>query len=252
MEYTVSKLAKLSGVSPRTLRYYDEISLLSPEFSTRNKYRIYGPEQVQRLQQILFYKAMGFPLDEISNILDAEGFDPLLALENHKKRLNSKKEQLEKLLFNIDQTIEELKGGHKMKDYEKFEGFKETMIKENEEKYGKEMREKYGDEIIDASNDKHRKLSKAGHEKATKLGIIIIEKLKEGYDKQIYEGPLAKEIFDLHKEWIMCYWTSYSAAAHKGLGDMYIQDERFKEYYDQEQEGLAQYLRDIIHIYALD
>lgn len=250
MEYTVSGLAKLSGVSPRTLRYYDEIELLKPAKMNDSGYRIYGQLEVNRLQQILFYKTMEIPLDDIGDILDAKDYDALVALKNHRKRLIKKQSEIEKLLHNIDQSMTELKGGRIMSDQEKFEGLKETMIQENEAKYGSEVREKYGDEVIDSTNAKIRKMSQAGHDKATKLGIIIIEKLKEGFASGETTGPLAVEIYELHKDWIMCYWQSYSVDAHKGLGDMYIQDQRFKEYYDKEQIGLAHYLRDIIHANA--
>ncbi len=93
-------------------------------------------------------------------------------------------------------------------------------------------------------------MSKGAHKKAEKLGIIIMEKLKEGLESKDIDSPLAKEIFDLHKEWIMCYWSTYSAEGHKGLGDMYVSDERFKSYYDKEQDGVAEYLRDVIHRWA--
>ena len=252
MEYTVSGLAKLSGVSPRTLRYYDQINLLRPAKMNDSGYRIYGQVQVNRLQQILFYKTMEIPLEEIGKILDAKGFNPLTALKNHREKLVKKQSEIEKLLHNIDQSMNELKGGRTMSNQEKFEGFKEKMIKENEAKYGSEVRAAYGDSVIDASNEKIRKMSQAGHDKATKLGIIIIEKLKEGFETKETHGGLASEIYELHKEWIMCYWPSYSAQGHKGLGDMYVQDERFKEYYDKEQDGLAQYLRDVIHANAKD
>lgn len=250
MEYTVSGLAKLSGVSPRTLRYYNEIDLLTPAKINDSGYRIYGQEQVDRLQQILFYKTMEVPLEEIGDILDAKGFDPITALKSHRKRLINKRNEIEKLLHNIDQSMNELKGGRQMSNKEKFEGLKEKMIRDNEARYGSEVREAFGDEVVDASNEKLRKMSQAGHEKATKLGIIIIEKLKEGFATGETSGELATEIYELHRDWIMCYWPSYSAEGHKGLGDMYVQDERFKEYYDKEQEGLAQYLRDVIHANA--
>lgn len=252
MEYTVSGLAKLSGVSPRTLRYYDEIKLLTPAKMNDSGYRIYTQVQVERLQQILFYKTMEIPLDEIGDILDAKGFDPLTALRSHRKRLIKKQSEIEKLLHNIDQSMNELKGGRKMNNQDKFEGFKEKMIQDNEAKYGSEVREAYGDKTVDQYNDKIRKMTQNGYDKASKLGIIIIEKLKEGFVSGETIGPLAEEIYDLHKEWIMCYWTSYSTQGHKGLGDMYIQDERFKEYYDKEQAGLAQYLRNVIHANAKD
>jgi len=250
MEYTVGKLAKISGVSPRTLRYYNEVGLLNPKELNASGYRIYGDDEVKRLQQILFYKALDVPLEDISLILDTSGFNPLTALENHKKSLLVKQMQIETLVNNVEQSINELKGGRKMSDIEKFEGFKEKMIQENEAKYGEEVREKYGNDVINSSNEKIRKMSQQGQDKAAKLGIIIMEKLNQGFEAKDYKGELAQEIYELHKDWIMCYWSSYSPEGHKGLSDMYVSDKRFKEYYDKEQEGLSEYLRQVIHNFA--
>lgn len=250
MDYTVSKLAKMSGVSPRTLRYYDEIELLKPCRTNESGYRLYGPDEVNRLQQILFFKTMEMPLEDINKVLDDQAFDPMKALAEHKQRLLAKREKIDRLLQNIEQSLGAMKGGHTMSDKEKFEGFKEKMIQDNEAKYGKEVREKYGDEMVDASNEKVRKMSEQGHKHAEKLGIIIKEKLKEGFEAKDIEGALGKEIYELHREWIMCYWSQYSVEDHKGLGDMYVADERFRSYYDEEQEGVAQYLRDVINAHA--
>jgi DNA-binding transcriptional MerR regulator len=254
MEYTVSQLAKLSGVSPRTLRYYDQIDLLNPDGYTEAGYRLYQAEQVNRLQQILFFKAMGVPLEDIGNILDQPDFDHLEALEHHHRQLLNKRNQIDKLIQTITLTMEALKGGTKMSDQAKFEAFKESQIQENEEQYGQELHEKYGEETIYQSYEKMKKMTKAEHERAQKLGIIINEKLKESYHTTEEVGhlntPIAKEIFQLHKEWIEFYWPVYTAEAHKGLGTMYVEDERFKAYYDKEQDGLAAHLRDIIDKYA--
>lgn len=254
MEYTVSKLAKLSNVSTRTLRYYDEINLLNPAKLSESGYRLYEKEQVDRLQQILFYKALDVPLEEIGKILDNPNFDPVVALADHHQRLMSRKEQLETLIVTIEKSIETLTGGIKMTDQEKFKGFTEKLILENEEKYGDEIRKKYGEGIVQQSYAKMREMTKLDHDHAKKLGIIINEKLKESFHLTEELGHLntdiAQEVFYLHKEWIIIYWPTYSSEAHKGLGDMYVADDRFRSYYDAEQEGLATHLRDIIHYYA--
>ena len=122
MEYTVSKLAELAGVSPRTLRYYDEIGLLSPTRISSNGYRIYGQKEVDRLQQIL-YRELGVPLDEIGRVLTAKNFDGLSALQNHLAGLLERREQLELLIANVEKTIKAMKGEIIMTDKEKFEGF---------------------------------------------------------------------------------------------------------------------------------
>lgn len=250
----MSKLARLSRISPRTLRYYDEINLLRPERLSTTGYRIYAKSQVDRLQQILFYKTLGVPLDEIGQILDNPEFDPIRALHEHHQKLIIKKDQLEALISTIEKSIINMKGGKVMSDMEKFEGFNEKLIQENEQYYGDELRREYGEESVLQSYDKMRNMTKKEHENAKKMGIIILEKLKESVclteELGHLDTSIAREIFTLHKDWIMMYWPSYSVEGHKGLADMYVSDERFKSYYDKEQVGCAAHLREIIHYYA--
>ena len=160
MEYTVSQLAKMSGVSTRTLRYYDEIGLLSPARIEHNKYRIYGKKEVDLLQQILFYRELGVPLERIDQIIKAPDFDKRKALEEHLSALLQRKDQIESLIDNVTKTIRTLKGETIMTDKEKFEGFKKEVISKNEAKYGKEIREKYEDDAINASYEKIKGMSK--------------------------------------------------------------------------------------------
>lgn len=139
MEYTVQKLGKLAGISTRTLRYYDQIGLLKPARINASGYRVYGQTEVDRLQQILFYRELGVNLNEIKRIIDAPTFDSFQALKEHRRQLLDKKSQLELLIANVDKTIAAREGRITMTDQEKFEGFKEKLIEENERKYGKEF-----------------------------------------------------------------------------------------------------------------
>lgn len=116
MEYTVNELAQLSGVSGRTLRYYDSIDLLKPARIARNGYRIYGQEQVDRLQQILFYRALEVPLEEIKQMLDDRHFDRYTALQQHLQVLTEKKTRLEGLIATIEKTIRAMEGEYPMKE----------------------------------------------------------------------------------------------------------------------------------------
>ncbi len=144
----------MAGVTPRTLRYYDQIGLLSPKRTDSNGYRVYGTEDVDRLQQILFYRELGVSLEDIRKILTGEDFDELSALQSHLSALLERREQLNLLISNLEKTIKAKKGEIFMSDKEKFEGFVKKLVEENEEKYGKEAREKYGDEAVDRSNAK--------------------------------------------------------------------------------------------------
>ena len=140
MEYTINKLAKLAGVSTRTLRYYDEFGLLSPARVSSNGYRIYGQKEVDQLQQILFYRELDVPLEEIRRILASADFDGLSALQSHLAALLARQKQLDLLIANVEKTIKGMKGEAIMSDQEKFEGFLKKLVDDNEEQYGEEIR----------------------------------------------------------------------------------------------------------------
>lgn len=250
MEYTIMQLAGLAGVSTRTLRYYDEIGLLPPAKIGENGYRLYTDSEIDRLQQILFYKELGVSLDEIRCILCAPDFDEKKALKEHREKLLRKKEQLESLIANVDKTIAAKEGRTMMMDHEKFEGFKESLIQENEEKYGGEIREKYSEEQIDWSNQKIRNMDQKEYQRMEALGEEIKEKLILAYHTGDPAGELAQEVVSLHREWLSFFWKQYSTEAHAGIGEMYVADERFTAFYDEKQPGCAAFLRDAIRVMA--
>ncbi|MEH7010994.1 MerR family transcriptional regulator [Neobacillus niacini] len=250
MEYTIQKLANLAGVSTRTLRYYDEIGILKPARINSSGYRIYGQTEVNRLQQILFYRELGVGLDSIKEIVTAPTFDGAKALWEHREKLLEKREQLDLLIANVDKTIAVTEGRISMSNKEKFEGFKKKMIEDNEKKYGKEIREKYGKETVEASNAKVMNMTQEQYEEVTALAEQIHTTLAEAFKTGDPAGELAQKAADLHKQWLSYYWNQYSKEAHAGLGQMYVDDERFTAYYDKEQPGTAEFLRDAIHIYT--
>ena len=251
MEYTIQKLGELAGVSTRTLRYYDEIGLLKPANKNNSGYRIYGNEEVNRLQQILFYRELGVSLDSIKNILDSKDFDSTVSLKEHHHRLLEKRAQIEKLIHNVERTILKVERGISMSDQEKFEGFKEKLIEENEKQYGAEIREKYSNQEVNASNTKLKNMSKEQYEEITKLEDAIIEQLKTALESGNPAGETGQRTAALHKEWISFYWNSYSKEAHAGIAHMYVTDERFTNYYDSRAgNGAAEFLRDAILVYT--
>ncbi len=251
MEYTVQKLGKLAGISTRTLRYYDEIGLLKPARVNSSGYRIYGKQEVSRLQQILFYRELSVPLEAIRDILTSPSFDGALALREHRAQLLSKREQLDTLIANVEKTIAETEGRILMTDQEKFEGFKQRLIDENEAKYGEEIREKYGTEQVERSNNAFKSMTKEQYGAFETLGSEIMQKLKAAFATGDAGGALAQEAADLHRQWLTTAWGGgYSKEAHAGIVRMYVEDERFTAYYDQEQPGLAKFLRDAVLLYT--
>lgn len=250
MEYTIKKLAKIAGVSTRTLRYYDEQGLLKPKRVSSNGYRIYGQVEIDRLQQILFYRELGIELAEIKRILSAKDFNALSALENHLNALETKREQLNTLIANVKKSISAKKGETIMSDKEKFEGFKQKLIEDNEAKYGKEAREKYGDDTVNRSNKRLKGMTQAQYEAHEALTNQLNETLKAAFEQGDPTSELAQKACELHKQWLCFFWDKYSKEAHIGITQMYVDDPRFTAYYDKIAPGCAVFLRDAVKIFC--
>lgn len=250
MEYTIQRLAVLSGTTKRTLRYYDEIDLLKPSRINSSGYRIYGEAEVNRLQQILFFRAMDVNLEEVKRILDDPYFDETEALRLHLINLLGKKNEIDTMIQNVRKTIEVKEGRNTMTDQEKFEGLKKDMLNKNEAEFGKEIRQKYGSDVVEKSNSKFMSMTTEENEYISNLANNMIDLLVRAVEEnEKPESTIGKEIAEKHKEWISFYWDQYSVEAHRGLVEMYIADERFKAYYDRHKEGAAEFLRDAVVAY---
>ena len=250
MEYTINKLAKLSGVSTRTLRFYEELGLLSPVRKSGNGYRIYGQKEINQLQQILFYREMNIPLEDIGKILTAKDFDSQKALENHLDALYARRSQLDLLIQNVTKTIQAMKGDLQMSDQEKFEGFKKKLIQENESKYGEEIRSKYGNSTVEKSNASLMGMTEERYRELETLTQELHATLREAVAQGDPASELSQKACELHKKWLSFSWDSYSKEAHIGLTQMYVDDPRFTEYYDKIAAGSAAFLRDAVAIYC--
>lgn len=247
MQYTVSELAKMAGISPRTLRYYDKIKLLSPKREITSRYRKYDEEDVNMLQQILFYKRMGFSLSKIEEMIHHPEFNYLAALNQHLAYLLEEAEQIQCFIEMVKQSILKEKGEIKMRNEEKFKAFKEEMIRKNEQKFGNEIRKKYGSETIDQSNQKIMELSKADYDSMKDLEKRIKTDLEAAVlAKESPMGESGKNIADMHKKWLSYTLPSYSAKMHHEIAKMYVADERFQKYYDKNVAGCAEFLKDAV------
>lgn len=251
MQYTIKELADLAGVTTRTLRWYDQTGLLTPTGTTPAGYRLYDEAAVDRLQQILFYRELAFPLKDIKSILDAPDFDRRAALQSHLAELNRKKERLEVLILTVSKTLEHLEGGRTMSEEEKFEGFKAHAIRENEARYGREMRERYGNREVDQANANVMRLSREEYQRWTSIGEALLtllpQAVRSGADPA---GEAGRQIAQLHREWCSFSLGRYDPACHAGLAELYVTDERFTAYYDREEKGCARFLRDAIVSYT--
>lgn len=137
-----------------------------------------------------------------------------------------------------------------MTDKEKFEGFKQKIIEENEKKYGEEARQKYGDDAVDKSNAILKNMTQGQYEELQRTEEKCRKTLLEAFKTGDPAGPLAQEAADLHRKWITFFWGDYNKEAHAGVAQLYVDDERFTKYYDKDQPGLARFLRDAILIYT--
>lgn len=251
MEYSIRQLADLAGISTRTLRYYDEVKLLSPSRISPTGYRIYSEVEVDKLQQILFYRALGISIHEIKSILLDPNYDELKALENHYHKLLEQKDELELMIENILSTLAAKKGEIKMSDDEKFKGLKRQLLEENEQQYGKEIRQTYGEAVINQSYQKFNNLDEKSFHQMKDLEEEILDKLAHAMESGNPCGQQGLEVAQLHRQWLEYTWSSYSKEAHAGLAMMYLADERFIAYYDQAvKQGATTFLSEAIRCYT--
>jgi len=244
MTYTIQKLARLAGVSTRTLRHYDAIGLLCPARDHSSGYRLYSPEDVDRLQQILFYRVLDLPLEAIKAVLDAPDFAAADALRAHRAALQAKKHQLEQLLTTVDKTIAMKEGLQKMTDEEKFAGFKQKLIDDNETRFGREVRDRYGDDAMDASNARLKGMTQAQYQASQQASEELNDVLKRACLAGDPDSALAREACAKHKTWLGYFWKTVTPQAHLNLVEMYVADERFSAYYENIAPGCAVFLRD--------
>ncbi|MDY2968662.1 MAG: MerR family transcriptional regulator [Butyricicoccus pullicaecorum] len=251
MEYSIQQLSRLSGVTTRTLRWYDEIGLLKPSRVAESGYRYYSGAEVDRLQDILYYRALGVELAQIKECLDNPSFDRLAALRSHLTALETEQKRLQALIRSVKDTIRAQERNEIMSDAQKFEAFKKRVVAHNEQTYGAEIRAKYGDEQVNAARAAVMGLTQAQYEEWSRLGQEIQNRLEEavqaGLSPQSEEG---QAITDLHRRWLTVTDNRYDPAKHRGIAELYVADERFTAYYDRQVPGCARFLRDAVRYWA--
>ena len=251
MEYSIRELAQLSGLSTRTLRWYDEIGLLKPARVAESGYRYYGPAQVDRLQHILTYRALGLQLARIRECLDDPSFDRLAALRQHRKELQDRKARLELLIQSVEETIGCEERKETMNDERKFAAFKERLVAENEAAYGQEARQRYGDAAVDGANAGLLGMTREQYEAWTALDAELRRRLEDAVREGLSpDSETGRELCALHRRWLAATDRHLNAAKHKGIAELYVMDERFTAYYDRTVPGCAGFLRDAVARWA--
>ena len=242
--FTVNQLSKIASITPRTLHYYDEIGLLKPTTIGDNGYRYYGEDALLRLQQIMFYRELDIPLEDIKKIMGRRSFDVLGALATHKAQLEKRINRLEKLIKTVDNTIDHMKGKKEMSKKQLFEAFNE----EQQAEYEKEAMQMYDPEIVKASNRKWKSYSEAEKQKIGEEGNAVYQDIVDQMDK----GPASPEIQDCIARWRkhMDYFWTPNPEQLAGLADLYNEDPRFKKNFDKIDPRLAEFMREAVQIYV--
>lgn len=242
--FTVKRLSQLAGVTPRTLHHYDQIGLLKPTRIGENGYRYYGDESLLRLQQILLYRELGLPLEDIKKIVARRDFDVLGALQSHKDALQKQAARLNRLLVTVDNTIQHLKGEKPMSDKDLFEGFSE----EQQEKYAQEAEQMYDPETVRASNRKWKSYSAAKKESIMAEGKAIYLDLIAA----IPTGADSSETQALIQRWRdhMSYFWTPNLDQLAAIAEGYVNDPRFKANFDKMNPQLAEFMREAVQVYV--
>lgn len=239
----INEVAKLTGVSVRTLQYYDEIGLLIPE-KLNNGYRDYSDENLDKLQKILFYRFLKFKLNDIKELLDGD-IDSLKILEQQRELILKEKEKFEIILHNIEKTIKTYKGEQTMTIEEKFNGFK----KEDLNKYEDQAIEKYGKETIEESKKRQSGKEDIVAEKFNSVFRSMAEYKQNGLN--IEEKEVQSKVEDLYN-YMNKYAFDCSIEVFSYIGKGYSQNPEFKSNIDKFGEGVAEYISKAIEIFCND
>lgn len=240
----IARVARLTGVTSRTLRHYDDIGLLKPAWTGSDGRRHYGTSQLLRLHHILVLRELGITLDRIASIVDTDNTATLLThLKDHLAGLAAERDRYARLVATVTHTIDALEKGAPMDNDRLFEGFAH-------QRYEPEARERWGDHAVDQANATWQGLSDEDKRRHFDADREIVEAL--GAAARIglpADSPEVQEVAARHHAWVSAFWTP-DADAYVGITQMYVDDERFRAHYDEVAPGAAVLLRDAAMIYA--
>ena len=241
MEHRVGDVARLAHISVRTLHHYDEIGLLRPSAHSAAGYRLYTPEDLDRLQQVLFYRELGFSLEEIRELMADPGFDRSQALVEQRTLLAARLRRLKTMVALIDRTLATRPGGAQMTSEEMFEVFGDFDPARHEA----EVKERWGD--TDTYRESARRTSSYGSEdwrrfkeESAAIDGRIASLMDEGLAP---DDPRAMDAVDQARLLIDRWFYPCSRQMHAELGKMYVADPRFAATYESIRPGMAAYLQ---------
>lgn len=245
----ISEVARLTGVSSRTLRHYDDIGLLPPAATRADGRRMYGRSELLRLQRILLMRSLSLRLERIGEVLDAET-DEVTALEEHLAALEQDRARLDDVMATVRRTLDHLTKGTTMSTDDAFAGLP-GYDTDQQRQFEQEARERWGDATVEASKLRAAGLAPedarqvmADHEGIARELAALNQKGVPASDER------TQALIARHHAWVSTFWAP-DAEAYRGLGQMYVDDERFRTTYDSFGEGTAAYLRSGIEDYAI-
>ncbi len=245
MTYTVQQLATLADITTRTLHHYDAIGLLKPVRNAKNGYRQYGEAELLKLQQIMFFRELEFPLEEIKHILADPHFDLTAALADHRKLIEIKKKRMNDLLKTIDKTIKKINKEKTMHDKELYGGF----TKEEYEAYSKEAKERWGDtDAFKQSVGKYEKLTKEERAAMQKAGDDLLKEIVANMSSGA-ESPEVQALIAKHYDGLRFFYEP-NPELYRGLANMYVDDPRFAATFKKYHPDLPEFMRDAMHVYC--
>jgi DNA-binding transcriptional MerR regulator len=240
---TVGDVARLAGVTVRTLHHYDRIGLVSPSGRTPGGYRLYGEGDLDRLHAVLAYRELGFALEDVAALLDG-GAEPLAHLRRQHGLVRSRIEQLHRLLAGLEKEMEALMSGMRLTPQERFEVFGDA----DPEQYAAEAQERWGD--TDAYRESQRRTSQYGKDDWTAIkaeGEAITRRFAELLAAGVpATSAEAAEAVRAHRDHITRRFYDCSPQMQRGLAQMYVEDERFTQTYENVAPGLARYVHDAV------
>ncbi|MGW3567448.1 MerR family transcriptional regulator [Streptomyces sp. NPDC000941] len=244
MSYSVGQVAGFAGVTVRTLHHYDEIGLLSPSARSRAGHRRYDDADLDRLQQILFYRELGFPLDEVAVLLDDPDVDPQEHLRRQHAVLAERIERLRKMAAAVEHAMEARKMGINLTPEEKFELFGAK----NPEAYAEEAERRWGGtETYAETQRRTARYTKEDwrqiQEEVADWSARFAALMEEG---EPASGERAMDMAEEHRRHISTWFYECTFEIHRGIGETYVTDERFREFYDSIRPGAAEFLREAI------
>ena len=247
MSYSVGQVADLAGVTVRTLHHYGQIGLLEPEDRSGAGYRRYSDDDLQRLQHILFYRELGFSLDDIATILSDPGADASAHLARQRELLNNRISRLQSMVAAVEKEMEAFTMGIQLTPEEKFEIFGPTYS----EDYETEAEQRWGDTDAWAqSQARTATFSKQQWIEIKEAGDDLNRRLAEAMTSgAAADSEQAMALAEEHRASIEKFYDC-GYAMHRGLADMYVQDERFAKTYNDVAPGLAVWLRNAINANA--